>query len=92
MTVTRHNKKRRNLEILTRGRGGGQAVFDGSYFTYRLSQETSWRWASASWVYVVVAISIVRHLSPPFGKLEAARQALEGRFRRSVLSLSFASH
>jgi ABC-type uncharacterized transport system fused permease/ATPase subunit len=59
-----------------------QAVLDGSYFTWRLAHETSWGWASACWVYVVAGIFFIRNVSPPFGKLEAKRQMLEGRFRR----------
>ncbi len=64
-----------------------KAIFDGSYFTFRLARQTSWMWASASWIYVVCAVTLVRGLSPPFGKLEAVRQTLEGRFRRSLTNV-----
>lgn len=65
-----------------------KALLDGTYFTYRLAQETSWAWASASWIYVVCAVSVTRLLSPPFGTLEGIRQTLEGHFRRAFSNVT----
>lgn len=32
------------------------ALFDGSFFTWRLAQQTAPAWAGVSWLYVVVAV------------------------------------
>jgi hypothetical protein len=32
------------------------ALFDGSYFTWRLARQTSPKWACVSWLYVVGAV------------------------------------
>lgn len=64
------------------------AVCDGLFFTWRLADQTNWRWASVSWIYVVCAVVSVRSVSPPFGRLHAAKLGLEQTLRRAFSSLA----
>jgi ABC-type uncharacterized transport system fused permease/ATPase subunit len=38
-------------------------------------------WASASWLYVTLAVTVLRSVSPNFGKLLSIQQAFESKFR-----------
>lgn len=64
------------------------ALFDGTYFTWRLARQTSPKWACVSWLYVVGAVAITRGMSPPFGKLQAIKLDLEQNLRKAFSNLA----
>ena len=59
------------------------AVIDGSYFTWRLAQATSGRWAMLPIAYVAGAIAITQGVSPDFGKLYSNKATSEGALRHA---------
>lgn len=63
------------------------AVIDGSYFTWRVSQQTTLRWASLPLLYVTAAIVVMQSVSPPFAKLYAAKQSAEEALRYAFSNL-----